>query len=431
MSVDVIIVLIGGLIFLLAMGLEMAIAIGVMAGIGLLIFVNQPLDQLAWTAWSSLNLFTLTAAPLFILMGSLLADTGVSERLFTGIEKWTSRLPGGLACSVITANALFGAMSGSTVAAVATFGKIAAPDMERRGYDPKLTLGSIAMGGILAPLIPPSILLILYGGWQNIPVTWLFAAALIPGLMVTLMLIITVVVMVKLNPSLAPPSFKVTWKERASALLQMLPFVGLVVMVLGIIFAGIMTPTEAAALGAFLALILTLAYKRLTFTILRQSLHSSVKVSSMAFFILAMATVLAHVFNSSGLTYSFTDYIIALPIGKYGILLLFLLMYLVMGMFFESWAMMFLTFPFVLPVLKTLDINLIWFGVVYVMAAEISLVTPPFGLNLFALRTVVPHHSIKTIVLGSLPFIIPILIGVFVVTAFPQIILWLPSLLYQ
>ena len=417
------------LFVLLVMGLEIGWSVGIVAVSGLVWYVDQPLSQLAETAFGSLNSFTLTALPLFVFMGGILGNTGVNDRLFNAIEKWVGSLPGGLACSVICGNAVFGAMCGSTIAATATFGKIAFPVMEKKDYSPQLALGSIASGTVLAPLIPPSILLILYGSWQGLSIVDLLAAGLIPGITLMFLFILTVIIMVKRNPALAPDTVKYTWGEKCKALLDALPFAGVIFGVLGAIFGGLMTPTEAAGLGAFLSILLTIGYRKLTLAIVNTSLLDTVKVTSFSLFIMAMSTLISHVFNSAGIIPMIQEFVIALPIGKYGIMVMFFVMYFFMGMFFDSWSMLFLTFPFVMPVIIGLDINPIWWGIVYVMAGEQSTITPPFGLSLFVLRGVVPWHTMGTIVRGSLPFLIPIYINVLLMFLFPQLVLWLPSLL--
>lgn len=428
-EIGIAILLVIGLLVLLSLGLEIAWSIGIVAVVGLTWYIDQPISQVAETAWSSLNSFTLTAMPLFIFMGTILGNTGVNERLFAAIDKWFGHLPGGLAMSVIAGNAIFGAMCGSAMAATATFGKIAFPVMEKKGYSPRLGLGAIASADILSPLIPPSILLIIYGSWQGISIVDLLAAGLIPGLTMMILLMLAIVVQVKLNPSLIPEPVKFSWKQRFAAILEVLPFAALIVGVLGAIFGGFMTPTEASALGAFLSLVLTFAYGRLTFKILKQSLLETVKVTSFSLFIMAMATLISHVFNSAGIIPLIKDFVISLPIGKYGILMLFFVMYFFMGMFFDSWSMLFLTFPFVMPIIHSLDINLIWWGVVYVMAGGQASMTPPFGLSLAILHGVVPWHPMETIARGALPFLIPIYLNILLLMLFPQLALWLPSLL--
>lgn len=421
--------LIAGLLVLLLLGLEIAWSLGIISVVGLVWYIDQPLSQIAATSWGSLNSFTLTAMPLFIFMGNILGNTGVNERLFTAIDKWIGHLPGGLVLSVIVGNAVFGAMCGSAMAATATFGKIAFPVMEKKGYAPKLGLGAIASSDILAPLIPPSILLIIYGAWQGISIVDLLAAGLIPGLTLMLLFIASVIIRVKLNPSLIPEPVKYPARERFTALFEVLPFTVIIIGVLGAIFGGFMTPTEAAALGAFFSLIFTFAYRRLTFKILQKSLLETVKVTSFALFIMAMATLFSHVFNSAGIIPMIKDYVIGLSLGKYGTMVLFFIMYFFLGMFFDSWSLLFLTFPFVMPIITSLDINLIWWGVIYVMAGGQASMTPPFGLSLAVLNGVVPWHSMGTIARGAAPFLIPIYLNILLLILFPQLALWLPGVL--
>ncbi len=418
------------LILFLAIGMEIAVAFGIIASLSFVFFISQPQVQIAWTSWVTMNSFTLMAMPLFIFMGTILANTGVIRGLFTAADKWIGVLPGGLACSVIFSGAIFGAMSGSSIAAAATFSAIAMPEMEKRGYDPKLALGTIAIGGTLSVLIPPSLILIIYGAWENLPIAELFAAALVPGILLSIFLVLTVMLLVWLNPSRAGESSTATWKERFLSIKDILPWIGVICLVLGVIFMGIMTPTEASALGAFLSIVISIAYGKMTYKALKTSLLSAVKVTSMIGFLLFTARLVAFVLQDLGTTKIFTDFILNLNIGRYGIFALICLMYLVLGMFFDAVSMMVLTMPFIYPILVGLSFDPIWWGVVYVLLSEICFVTPPFGLNLFAVHGVCPQYSILTIAAGVLPFIIPTLIVLVVITIFPGLVLWLPSLLY-
>jgi tripartite ATP-independent transporter DctM subunit len=431
MSLEVMsLILIGGLLFLLAIGTEIYVAMGVMASFGLMFFLNQPLRQFSFSAFDIMNSFILTCQPLFIFMGTIFSATGIVQRLFIGADRMIAGLPGGVACSVLAANGIFGAISGSSVAAAATFGKIAFPEMERLGYNPKLALGSLAMGGTLSVLIPPSLLFIVYGSWQNVSVARLFAAGMIPGIVLTILLMLTVVVMVLINPSLAPRASEVSFRERVKALVDILPFLGVIVAVLGVIFAGIMTPTEAAALGCVLGIILAVAYRSMSFAALKESMWTAVKVNGMIAFVLFTARVLAQVFNHIGLTGAFSSLMLGLPLGKWGIFAAICVMYLVLGCFFDSMSMMVLTLPFVGPLLTKLGFDAIWFGVIFVILAEIGLVTPPFGLNLFVLHGVIPKYDLLTIAVSALPFLVPALLLIVVLVFLPQLALWLPGVIY-
>lgn len=431
MSVELIaLVIIGGFVLLLCLGVEIAVAMGVMASLGFVFFVNKPQVEIAWTAWTTLNSFTLLSMTFFIFMGAIFANTGVVKTLFSAADKWLGWLPGGLVSSVLGACAVFGAMSGSSVAAAATFSTITFPEMEKRGYDPKLALGAIAIGGTLSVLIPPSIILIVYGSWENQSVARLFAAAMIPGVIATLLLILTVMVMVALNRKLAPKPVPTTWSERIIAVRDILPWLLLISLILGSIFGGIMTPTEASALGGILSVVMALAYRKLTFKAFKDSFLAAVKVSAMIGFIMVAARLLSFVLQASGLTETFASFTMNLPLGKYGMFTLICIMYLILGCFLDSMSMMLLTLPFVMPVLASFNFSPIWWGVVYVILAEIGMVTPPFGLNLFTIQSVLPKYPLMTIARGSLPFIIPMLLVIVLVTIWPQLALWLPGVLY-
>ncbi len=256
------------------------------------------------------------------------------------------------------------------------------------------------------------------------------AAVLIPGILLSILLIITVIIQVKLNPSLTPGTRRTSWGERATALKDLLPWIGSILLVLGVIFGGIMTPTEAASLGALLSIGLALGYRRMSLTALKESMWTAVKITSMCAFIIFTATALGIVFNQIGLIHEVADFMLELPFGKYAIIAIIGATYLVLGMFIEDWTMMLLTLPFVLPVVTGLGFSSLWFGVWYVMVGEIGLITPPFGLNLFVLHSVVPKYDVLTIALGALPFIIPMLVMAVILVVFPQLALWLPSILY-
>jgi C4-dicarboxylate transporter, DctM subunit len=423
-------VLIGLLLGLLALGLEVGIAMGLAAAVGLVFMVDKPLVQMAWSAWESLNSFTLLAMPLFIFMGAMFSHGGALHLMFAALDKWLGWLPGGLASVVIAANGLFGAVSGSSVAAAATFSMIAYPEMEKRGYDPKLSLGSIAVGGTLSVLVPPSLILIVYGSWENVSIAQLFAAAVVPGAMLMLLLMLSVVLMVKLRPELAPRSAPASWKERLLSIGDMVPWLLVVVLVMGSIFGGLMTPTEASGLGAVLSLVVAWYYGNLSYRMTRDALLSAVKVTAMLAFIIVAARLLSFVFQDLGATAKLSSAVLGMELGTYGTMLAIVVLYLILGMFFDSMAMMLLTLSFVVPIVLKLGYDPIWWGVTFVLLAEIGLVTPPFGLNLFTINGVLPKFSVMTIARASLPFLAVMLLMIALLIVFPQIALWLPRRLY-
>ncbi len=423
------VLLIASLLILLGLGVEIAVGMGIIASVSLLI-LDKPLIQIAWSAWESLNSFTLLAMPLFIFMGSVFSGSGAVQALFGAMDKWIGFLPGGLASVVIAANAVFGAISGSSVAAAATFSLIAYPEMEKRGYSPKLSIGSIAVGGTLSVLVPPSLILIVYGSWENQSVARLFAAAMVPGLILSLLLLITVIIWVKINPALAPRPPRFSWKDRILSIKQLLPWLAVVITVMGSIFGGLMTPTEAAALGAVLSLVVAWGYGNLTYKIIKDSFLTAVRVTAMIGFIIFAARLLSFGFQDMGVTEKLSSYILGLGFGKYGIMVFLVVLYLILGMFFDSMAMMLLTLPFVMPILTNLGYDPIWWGVTFVVLAEIGLITPPFGLNLFTIHGVLPKFSVVYIARSSLPLLGTMLLMVWILIFFPRLALWLPKVLY-
>ena len=425
-------VILGGLILLLALGIEIAPAMGVVAGLGLILFVNQPMDYFARAAFDIMNSFTFTAIPLFVFMGTIYATTGIVSGLFRGAEKIFGNIPGSLASAMIVANAIFGAISGSSLAAAATFGRICFPEMEKAGYDPKMSLGAIAISGTLSVLIPPSLIMIVYGGWQDVSVARLFAGGVVPGIILTIFFVITVTILVLRNPSLAPKTATraFTIKEKFTALWDIFPFLVVITMVLGTTFSGIMTPTESASLGAFLSIILALIFRQMTYKALKESMLSAVNVSAMIAFVLFTARMLGQVFQYIGLTEATAAFMTNLDIGKYTMLFMICVLYLILGCFFDSLSMLVLTLPFVAPIIKSLGFDFIWFGVLYVVLAEIGLVTPPFGLNLFVLKGVVPKYEITYIFAGTVPFLVPTGLLIVLIILFPELVLWFPNFLY-
>jgi C4-dicarboxylate transporter DctM subunit len=377
--------------------------------------------------------FTFTAIPLFVFMGTIYANTGIVSGLFRGAEKMFGSLPGSLASAMIVANAIFGAISGSSLAATATFGRICFPEMEKAGYDPKMSLGAIAISGTLSVLIPPSLIMIVYGGWQDVSVARLFAGGVIPGIILTIFFVMTVTIMVLLNPKLAPQASirKYTAREKLTAVWDLFPFLVVIALVLGTTFTGIMTPTESASLGAFLSIVLAIIFRKMTYTALKESMLSAVNISAMIAFVLFTARMLGQVFQYIGLTEATSVYMLNMGLGKYATLAIICVLYLILGCFFDSLSMLVLTLPFVAPIIKNLGFDFIWFGVLYVVLAEIGLITPPFGLNLFVLKGVVPKYEITYIFAGTLPFLIPTFILMALIIIFPDLVLWLPRILYS
>ncbi len=423
-------IIIGLMLLFLALGTEIFAAIGAGALVGLLLFLHQGPEHFALSMWNWVNSFTLTAVPLFIFMGAMLARSGLIRMLFRGADKIISFLPGGMAASSLVASGIFGAISGSSIASTAAFGTSVLPEMERLGYKPRMAIGSVVMGGTLSVLIPPSVILIGYGAYMGLSIPRLFAAGLIPGIILMLLYLVTVIIMAKVRPDLCPARLKYSFKEKLTGFLDIGPAVFILVVTLGSIFGGIMTPTEAAALGGFLSIVLAMAFRQLSLTNVRESALTAVKTAAMMMPLIFIVKIMGYVFNYLGTTDALAVFMAGLPLGKYGILSVIFLIYIALGCIMEGISIMLLSLAFVAPILEMLGFNFIWFGVIMVVVNELGLVTPPFGLNLFALHAVVPRYSIFTIALAAVPFYPAVLILLTLCVVFPDIVLWLPFQLY-
>lgn len=419
-----------GLIVLIVMGAELFVAYGLTAFLGISVFMgNNPL-QLASTAFLQSNSFLLTAVPSFIFMGTILSETNAVEDLFDTAQKWLGFLPGGVACSVVVGNAIFGAMCGSAIAATVTFGKVSYPSLERLGYKPGLALGTIAMAGGLSTCIPPSISLIVYGAFAGVSVPRLFAGALIPGVILALSYMATIVIRVLINPEIAPPALKTSWKEKILSLKNSIVWIILIAGVLGTTLAGILTPTESAAIGALGSIILALVYRQLDLQKFKNATLTAAKLTSMLILILITVAALSQSFRYVGLVDVISNFFVNLPGGKWTFIGTLFVIYVLGGMFLDDLSPLLLSVPFVMPILREMGLSPVWFGVWYLSVEAIAMITPPFGFNLFVLHSVVPKHPVMTIALGSAPFIIPCCLVSLLLALFPNIVLWLPSLLF-
>ena len=421
------------LVFLMASGLWIAFAIGASGFVALLPPLGGKLFHLVGLQiWQLTSKWILIALPLFVLMGEILAQTGVADHLYKGVSRILHGLPGGLTQTNIGACTLFAAMSGTSIAGAATMGPLSYRELvKRRGYNKGIVLGSVAAGGTLGILIPPSIPLIVYGELAGQSVGMLFMAGVVPGILLAALFMVYIGVAAKVNPSLLGESetmsSRVGLVERLRGLLSIWPFLVLILVVLGAMYFGITTPTEAAALGVVGTLVLTASWRSLTRDAFRNACMSTVRTTAMIFLLMGAAQVLSVSVGYYGLPTMIEAW--AQGIGSPMLLLVLVcVLYLVMGCFFDSLSMMLLTLPFILPLLKAGGFDLVWFGIVAVITFEAGVITPPFGVNLFVLQATTGER-IEVVARGSVPFLICMLIGLVVVILFPQIVLWLPSVM--
>jgi len=420
---------VGFLILLLAMGVPIAFAMAAvgLGGIWILEGPSAAMAHVTLVSWSEGQSFVLVTIPLFVLMGQLVFYTGLASDLYSTVHKWIGRVPGGIAITSVLACGGFGAVTGSSIATVATMGSVVMPEMRRYNYDVSLATGSLAASGTLGILIPPSLIFIFYGVMTESSIGALFMAGVVPGILVAVMFSLIILLRCLLRPELGPRGPSVGWSVRFRSLTGLVPVLTLFVLVIGGIYAGLFTPTEAAGVGCAGVLILAGALRRLTRTSLSNALERTALVSAMIFSIIIGGYVLARFIALTGLTEILVDQIVGFELTRVPFLLLLVLLYLILGAFLDAFGMLVLTIPFIVPVLEKVGVDLIWFGVFAVMMTELALVTPPIGANVFVMRRVAPDVPMGDIFRGVLPFVIGVLAVLGLLTAFPELVLWLPS----
>lgn len=414
---------------LLAAGVHVAVAMALVGLLGAGLYLGWPaINAFGIQLWGATDSFTLLAVPLFVLMGELLVKGGVTERMYRALAVWLGPLPGGLLHTNIGASALFAAVSGSSVATAATIGTVALPAFADRRYDQRLVLGTIAGGSTLGILIPPSINMIIYGAMTNTSVGRLYAAGVVPGLVLTGLFMAVTATLCILRPALAGGREAARpLGERLRALADLAPPVALFVVVMGSIYAGWATPTESAAVGVIAALCLALAYRRLTLSGLLDCFETTVTVTAMILLIVAAAFYLNFVLGILGVPQALTSFVTSLGLEQTEFLFALFAFYLVLGCFLETLSMMVGTIPIVFPIVSAYGIDPVWFGIFLVMMCELALITPPVGMNLYVVQGVRSGGSIKDVIVGTLPFLAMLVALTFALIAFPGIALWLPN----
>ena len=415
------------LLVLMALAIPVAASMGVLALFLEAVYSQLPLVRaLGEVAWSASNEFLLVSVPLFILLGEILLRAGFAERMYGSLIHWVSWLPGGLMHSNIAACALFAATSGSSVATAATVGTVALPQARRFGYNERLFLGTLAAGGTLGILIPPSINMIIYAVLTNTSVPRLYLAGMIPGAVLSGLFMLTVVLLCWARPAWGGKRISATWRERIGGLKHLLPPLGIFLVVVGSIYAGIATPTEAASLGVVAALGLAWWKGRLTLEMLREAVEGTMRSTAMVMLIFVAAYFLNFVISAIGLTTLLTGFIEQLGFTPGWMLVAVIVFYVVLGCFMETLSMMITTIPIIAPVMFKLGYDPIWFGILIILLIETALVTPPVGLNLFVVQNLRKSGSLNDVIIGTLPFVFTLFAMLAVLSFFPGLATWLP-----
>ena len=420
------------LLFFLGTGVWVALSMVGVSAIGMLLFTSRPVgDAMATTIWGTSSSWTLTALPLFVWMGEILFRTKLSENLFKGLAPWMSRLPGGLIHVNVVGCALFAAISGSSAATVATVGKMSIPELRKRNYPEKLLLGSLAGSGTLGLLIPPSIILIIYGVTVQESIAKLFIAGIIPGIMIAIFFMLYVIGWSILNKNIMPKveeTFSLSQKIKQSG--QLIPVIVLIASVIGSIYVGIATATEAAALGVVGALILSFFQKSLNKETFKLSLLGATKTSCMIAFILAGSAFLSLAMGFTGLPRNLAIWINEMSLSPYVLILVLTLFYIILGMFLDGISAVVLTMAIIEPMIRQAGFDMIWFGIFLVIVVEMAQITPPVGFNLFVLQGMA-NKDMGFIARSAFPLFLLMILAVVVIIIFPEIALWLPQQMIQ
>jgi len=427
--------LIGFIVLLLLLFIRMPVGVAMMLvgtwGIWM-IREQAAIPKLAGEIFNEASNYPLTIIPLFILMGNLASVSGMSRDLYDAAHSWTGHLKGGLASATVVGCAGFSALSGSSLAAALTMGRVSLPEMQRYKYDDGLATGSIAAGGTLGILIPPSAGFVIYAILTEESIGRLFLAGVVPGLLLTALFVLAISIVVRLDPSKAPHSGKIESLANRLRMLRRASWItGIILLTIGGIYTGVFSAVEAAGVGAFLAVIVTVIRGQLTFANISEVLTETLKSSGTVFMILFGAFVFKTFIGFSSITYDLSLWVETQAWSGYQVVLAFLLIYIILGMFMDGFAILVLTVPLVQPIIEPLGINMIWFGVLIVIVLEMGLISPPVGMNVFVVKGIAPGVSLQTIFSGIWPFWFAMMGCVILVLLFPDIAMFLPNTMFN
>ena len=416
------------LLFFLGTGIWVAISMIGVSALGMMLFTSRPVgDAMATTIWGTSSSWTLTALPLFVWMGEILFRTKLSENLFEGLSPWMQKLPGGLIHVNVVGCALFAAISGSSAATVATVGKMSIPELRKRKYPEKILLGSLAGSGTLGLLIPPSIILIIYGVTTQESIAKLFIAGIFPGIMIAIIFMMYVIIWSLINKKHMPHlNEDYSFLEKLKKSKKLLPVILLILAVIGSIYSGIATATEAASLGVVGSLIISFFQKTLSFKTFKQSLLGATKTSCMIAFILAGSTFLSLAMGFTGLPRNLAIWIQNMELSPYVLIFVLMIFYIILGMFLDGISAVVLTMAIIEPMIRQAGFDMIWFGVFLVIVVEMAQITPPVGFNLFVLQGMA-NKDMGYIARSAFPLFLLMIFAVVLVVIFPEVALWLPE----
>jgi tripartite ATP-independent transporter DctM subunit len=418
----------GLLIVLIALSVPVAAVLGIIALVIALVYSSMPIHlALGEVAWQNGIDILLIAIPLFILMGEIMLRSGIAKNMYEALSHWLNWLPGGLMHSNIGACTLFAATSGSSIATAATIGTVAIPEMDKGGYNRQIFLGTLAAGGTLGILIPPSINMIVYGLLTDTSVPKLYLAGFVPGFLLAGLFMLTVLLAVLVKPKWGGHRIESSWRERFRSLPALIPPFGIFLIVVGTIYAGIATPTEAASFGVVASVGLAAWNGTLSVQMLKTAMQGAMRTTAMVMLIVIAAIFLNLSLAMVGLTKLFHDFILNLGLSPSQTLWIIIISFLVLGCFMENFSLMLIFTPLVAPIIAGLGYDLVWFGILMMLMLETALITPPIGVNLFVIQGVREKGSLNDVILGALPFVVTLMVMIVLLVLFPQLALWLPA----
>ena len=416
--------------FILGMPVSFAMVVVGFFGFAYVVSFHAALNMIAADLWSTFSKYGLTVIPLFIFMGYLAFNAGIAERLYDAAYKWMGHWRGGLAIATIGADELFAAICGSNTATAATMGAVALPQMEKYNYDTRLSSGAVVTGGTLGTVMPPSVVLIIIGLQTEQSIVKLFLAGIIPAIVLGLLFVVTIVVLCRLYPEFGPAGPKTSLREKGKALFGVIEAITIFVLVIGGLYAGLFTPTEAGAVGVFFTLVVSVATRRLSWKGLMNSIGETLKISCMVFMLVAGAIIFGRFLAVTRLPFLVADFAAALPVPRFAILALVLIIYLIGGCFMDSLGFLVLTIPIFFPLGVALGFEPIWYSILLTMVTTMGAITPPVGVNIYVVKALAPDIKLGTIFQSVSFFLMACIISIIILILFPQLVLIIPNAMH-
>ena len=415
-------------LFFLGMPVGFAMAIVGFCGFWYAVSFKAAINMVGTDIWSTFSSYGLTVIPLFIFLGYLAFNSGIAERLYNAAYKWFGHWRGGLAIATIGADELFAAICGSNTATAATMGKVALPQMQKYGYDNMLSSGTVVTGGTLGTVMPPSVVLIIIGLQTEQSIIKLFLAGILPAMLLGILFVLTIFVLCRINPAFGPAGERTGFKEKIKSLTGIIEAIVIFIIVIGGLYAGLFTPTEAGAVGVFFALVVIVATRRLTWKGLISSAVDTLKISSMVFFLVTGAIIFGRFLAVTRLPFAVADFAASLPVSPYMILSMVLLIYLIGGCFIDSLGFLVLTIPIFFPLGMKLGFDPIWYAIILTMVTTMGAITPPVGVNIYVVKALAPEIELATIFKSVSFFLMACIVCMIILIIFPQIVLIIPQM---